>query len=369
MSPTSRRLIVTVFAAASMRVGVLSGRQAPAPSEITAGTATGAAAEVVALEEKIEAAVVRGDVAFVEKVTPATFSFVHGEGWTTGGRPLAEDDKAAFLKRVADKEYLVHDLDRVKVEMHGDVGITYGRYVSLYMPPGRGAAAPGRLNSIWFERVYAKRNGAWQWLSHRTVHGPNVAPAGVDPTAAGAAPVVARDAAAEPAARGGQRGAGRGQRGTGDAARGAGAAAAARPAPPPEVLQLDQTIADAVVRGDVAYVDRLTPADFVMVHGDGWTNGGRPLLTDTKQSMLRRVENHTYAALPFDSIRTEMHDDVAITYGRYLGNQPANPPERAWFAVWFERVYQKRNGTWIYLSPRTVHGQAFGPDRKSVSDK
>ena len=77
----------------------------------------------------------------------------------TGGRPLMSDDKAAFLKRVADKEYLVHDLDQVKVEMHGDVAITSGRYVSLFVPANRNAATPARLNSIWFERVYAKRNG------------------------------------------------------------------------------------------------------------------------------------------------------------------------------------------------------------------
>lgn len=61
-----------------------------------------------------------------------------------------------------------------------------GRYVSLYLPRNRNNAAPGRLNSIWFERVYAKRDGAWQFLSHRTEHGPTVSPAGVDPTAAAA---------------------------------------------------------------------------------------------------------------------------------------------------------------------------------------
>ncbi len=147
----------------------------------------GGAAEVLALEQQIEDAVVRGDVAFIDRVTPPDFSFVHGDGWTRGGRPLMSDDKAAFLKRVADKEYLVHDLDRVKVEMHGDVAITYGRYVSLFVPANRSPSTPARLNSIWFERVYAKRNGQWQFLSHRTVHGPNVAPAGIDPTAAEAA--------------------------------------------------------------------------------------------------------------------------------------------------------------------------------------
>jgi hypothetical protein len=143
-------------------------------------TESAAVAEVIALEKKIEDAVVRGDVSYVDSVLASDFSFVHGDAWTTGGKPLASDGKAAFLKRVADKEYLVHDLDRVKTEVHGDIIITYGRYVSLFMPQNRNAS-PGRLNSIWFERVYAKRNGQWLFLSHRTVHGPTVSPAGVDP--------------------------------------------------------------------------------------------------------------------------------------------------------------------------------------------
>ncbi|PYS31540.1 MAG: hypothetical protein DMG11_01060 [Acidobacteria bacterium] len=156
----------------------------PATSRPAAYTGD-AAAEVLALEHKIEDAVVRGDVAFVDSVLASDFSFVHGDGWTTGGKPLASDDKAAFLKRVADKEYLVHDLDGIKTEVHGDIVITYGRYVSLYMPKPQNAipnTTPGRLNSVWFERVYAKRNGQWQFLSHRTVHGPTVSPAGVDPS-------------------------------------------------------------------------------------------------------------------------------------------------------------------------------------------
>jgi hypothetical protein len=124
--------------------------------------ASDSASEVMALEHKIEDAVVRGDVAFVDSVLAADFSFVHGDGWTMGGKPLAADDKAGFLKRVAGKEYLVHDLDGVKAEVHRDVVITSGRYVSLYMPKPQNAipnATPGKLNSIWFERVYAKRNG------------------------------------------------------------------------------------------------------------------------------------------------------------------------------------------------------------------
>jgi ketosteroid isomerase-like protein len=135
------------------------------------------------------------------------------------------------------------------------------------------------------------------------------------------------------------------------------------------VLALDQAIANAVVRGDTAYVDSVTAADFVMVHGDGWTIGGKPRSTDTKQSMLARVTNKAYDVLDFDSVKAEMHGDIAITYGRYLAHMPGSARDQAWFSVWYERVYAKRNDKWIYLSHRTVHGPTFGPDRASVKDK
>jgi hypothetical protein len=123
---------------------------------------------VLELERQIEDAVVRGGVAFVSWVLSNAFVLVHCDAWTKRGKPLPEADRDAFLKRAADKEYLVHDLGSVRVEMHGDIAIAYGRYVSLFLPSNRNTTNPGRLNSIWFERVYARRNGRWQFLSpHR----------------------------------------------------------------------------------------------------------------------------------------------------------------------------------------------------------
>ena len=89
-----------------------------------------AAEEVLAFERAMEAAVVRGDVAYVDNVSAPDLSFTHGDGWTTGGKPLLVDDRKTFLKRVENKQYNVRDLDSVKVEMHGDLAITYGRYVA-----------------------------------------------------------------------------------------------------------------------------------------------------------------------------------------------------------------------------------------------
>ena len=66
------------------------------------GQSRGDAEEVLALEQKIEAAVVRGDVAFADSVLSADFHFRHGDGWVRGEKAGGmEDDKAAFLKRIA----------------------------------------------------------------------------------------------------------------------------------------------------------------------------------------------------------------------------------------------------------------------------
>lgn len=126
------------------------------------------AAQVLAFERDIEAAVVRGDVGFVDAASAPTFTFTHGDGWTTGGPPLRVDSRADWLATVAKAPYASRVLDSVKAEVHGDVVITYGRYVARFKD-----AAPGRQQfTVWYQRVYAKRNGTWQYLSHRTVDGP-----------------------------------------------------------------------------------------------------------------------------------------------------------------------------------------------------
>jgi ketosteroid isomerase-like protein len=127
-----------------------------------------AGADVLAFEREIEAAVVRGDVAFLDRACAEDFTFTHGDGWTTGKPPLRVETKAQWLASVGKVPYLSRDLDSVQVELHGDVAITYGRYRARNR-----SGAPGRTEfTVWFERVYALRNGRWQYLSHRTVNGP-----------------------------------------------------------------------------------------------------------------------------------------------------------------------------------------------------
>ena len=127
------------------------------------------AAQVLAFEKDMEAAVVRGDVKYLDRICASDFTFTHGDGWTTGGEPLRVENRAQWLAAVSKRPYLSRDLDHVQVELHGDIAITYGMYKARFSAP----ADPSKANfTVWFERVYARRNGQWFYVSHRTVHGP-----------------------------------------------------------------------------------------------------------------------------------------------------------------------------------------------------
>jgi len=136
-----------------------------------------------------------------------------------------------------------------------------------------------------------------------------------------------------------------------------------------EVLAFERAMEAAVVRGDVAYVDSVSAPDLSFTHGDGWTHGGQPLLVDDRKAYLKRVADRQYNVRDLDSVKVEMHGDIAITYGRYIAQNRIGKTDPSWFSVWFERVYEKRDGHWLYVSHRTVHGPTYGPDRQSVSDK
>lgn len=135
-----------------------------------------------------------------------------------------------------------------------------------------------------------------------------------------------------------------------------------------EVLALEARISKAVVAGDVSFVDSVLADDFRMTHGDAWTEGEPPALVDDKASFLKRVEDKIYAAIDHDSVHVEMHAGLALTYGRYVGHIPSSPQGRRWFSVWYVKVYQKRDGGWIYLSHRTVRGANYGLSREDVAD-
>ena len=153
---SARALLVALLAAAA-------GASAQDPS----GGADERAAEVLDLERRIEAAVLHADTAFLDGVLASDFTYTHGDGWITGGAVLGVDHRAEWLASL-DGRYSRREVDSQQVELHGDVAITMGR---VRARSGPSAGAP-RSFSFWYVRVYALRDGRWQYLSHRTVHGP-----------------------------------------------------------------------------------------------------------------------------------------------------------------------------------------------------
>ena len=123
--------------------------------------------DVLALEKRMEEAVLHADVAFLDGVLAEDFTYTHGDGWTTGGEILGVDTREEWLASLAGR-YSMREVDSQQAEIHGDVAITMGR---LRARSG-GPAAEQRSFSFWYVRVYAQRDGEWKYLSHRTVHGP-----------------------------------------------------------------------------------------------------------------------------------------------------------------------------------------------------
>ena len=163
-----------VLMASSSMAAQLPKPTAAVPPGVPAPSASDAAkiAEVMAFEKQCDDAAVKGDVVFLERALGSDFVMTHGDAWTSGGEPLKVDTKATWLAWVGKQPapYVYRNLDSIQVELHGDIAITVGRY--RYLPR---TASPDPTSGhlyVWFERVYAKRGGQWQFLSHRTVKGP-----------------------------------------------------------------------------------------------------------------------------------------------------------------------------------------------------
>jgi ketosteroid isomerase-like protein len=125
----------------------------PAPERVAAANVT---AELRALEQRVEDAVVRGDVGFLRGVYAEDFRFTHGDG--------AVQDRAQWLKDVATGQFISRKVTPIEVEVHGDVAVTFAR-LDVVRREGTGEDR----YALKYVRVYARRGGKWRMLSHRTV--------------------------------------------------------------------------------------------------------------------------------------------------------------------------------------------------------
>jgi Domain of unknown function (DUF4440) len=117
-------------------------------------------------DDQVEAATVRHDANFFTAALADDVRFSHGTGLVQNKEQWVE----SVRKSTSSTE---RHLDSVLVEPHGEIVETTG-HVQVKL-----SGANAREYHIWFVRVYAKRAGAWQLVSNRTVRevdGPLTAP-------------------------------------------------------------------------------------------------------------------------------------------------------------------------------------------------
>ncbi len=119
--------------------------------------------ELVSLDRQWQEAVVRGDAEFIEKRTASSFIFTHGGG-------TRSDTKADWLRitRQVPQRFLERKASNQSVEVHGEVALVFGR---LDVQVSRGPDSGPSCYALEYVHLYARENGEWMFLSHRTMQG------------------------------------------------------------------------------------------------------------------------------------------------------------------------------------------------------
>ena len=122
-----------------------------------------------------------------------------------------------------------------------------------------------------------------------------------------------------------------------------------------ELTDIERKLAAAVLKVDVATLERTYAEDFRFTHSTGDVQ--------TKAEWLKALQSGqtSYTARNIDSIEVELHDDVAITTGRIHARTDSADARWQEYTVWYVRVYAQRDDRWQLLSHRTVREQTGPP--------
>lgn len=112
--------------------------------------------ELKQLEQRIEEAVVKADIKFLESVYSSDFRFTHGDGEV--------QNKKEWLELVAKREVKSRKISTSEIEIHGNVAITVGRLDVVWKGEQKDDSY-----SVKYVRIYERRKRRWILLSHRSV--------------------------------------------------------------------------------------------------------------------------------------------------------------------------------------------------------
>jgi ketosteroid isomerase-like protein len=110
--------------------------------------------QIKKLEMDRAAAVVKGDVAYVEKQTADDYMFINMFGQITDKKQLVDAMKSGGLKLTAD------DLSDLKVRVYGNTAVVTGKSDIKGTMGGKDATGQSL-----FTRVFVKKGGTWQTVA------------------------------------------------------------------------------------------------------------------------------------------------------------------------------------------------------------
>ena len=130
-----------------------------------------------------------------------------------------------------------------------------------------------------------------------------------------------------------------------------------------QVVTLEHQFENAMVIGDIAFLDSLLTEDFSFTHGDGWAKGGTPLRVDSKDTTLEAAASGIYGfRTTTGDIQVEVHGDAAISKGSYQAEITRNEVARI-FDVSYVRLYLLLENQWRLASHLTVDGPYYHDQR------
>jgi ketosteroid isomerase-like protein len=142
-------------------LGVATLTAAPARAQM--GAAPSVEEQIKKMEKDRAAAVVKGDVATLEKLTSDDYMFINAYGQLSDKATTMNGIKTGNIKLTSNE---VSDL---KVRVYGNTAVVTGKANSKGTIGGRELKGP-----VMFTRVYVKKNGKWQSVAFQQT--PIIAP-------------------------------------------------------------------------------------------------------------------------------------------------------------------------------------------------
>lgn len=112
------------------------------------------------------------------------------------------------------------------------------------------------------------------------------------------------------------------------------------------LIQYNQRIDDAVVGRNIKLLDSAYANDFVFSHGSG--------NVQSKEAWLKSVTRNTWPERRHDSVRVELHSDLAVVKGNMILKR-IDKDKTALYRLKYIRVYAIRDKRWQLVSHSTIY--------------